>query len=164
MLDIAERCTLTSGCGFEQEDDNLTDSNEPLYDDLLAMDLEDMLLSNTLNRAEDTPDSDGFDLIVAADVLVYFGSLSKILSTFAKISIPGASLIFSCERATEEEAPLGWRLMPSGRFSHTKNHAVEVAKEAGYDLKTYEEIVPRMENGEEVKGHLFGFVLKGRME
>ena len=161
MLDIAARCTLTSGCGLEQEDNNPTNKKEALYDDLLAMDLEDMTLSNTLNRAEDAPVLAGFDLIVAADVLVYFGSLSTILSTFANISIPGAVLIFSCERATEEEAPLGWRLMTSGRFSHTKNHAVEVAKEAGYDLKTYEEIVPRMENGSEVKGHLFGFVLKG---
>ena len=77
-----------------------------------------------------------------------------------RIWAPGASLVFSCERATDEEAPLGWRLLSSGRFSHTKQHAIEAASEAGYELVSYEEIVPRMEKGEEVKGHLFGFALR----
>eukprot|EP01083_Nonionella_stella_P238219 834964_1 len=105
------------------------------------------------------PPPAGFDLIVAADVLVYFGSITNLLSTFASISIEGARLVFSCERATEEEAPLGWRLLASGRFAHTKKHALEAAAEAGYELVYYEEIVPRIERGEDVKGHLFGFVL-----
>ena len=47
-----------------------------------------------------------------------------------------------------------------GRFAHTKKHALEAAAEAGYELVYYEEIVPRIERGEDVKGHLFGFVLQ----
>ena len=158
MLDIASKCTVTHGCGLKEVVNSETNSDQPLYDELLVMDLEEMTIANTLNRKEDK--FPGFDLIVAADVLVYFGSLSRLLSTFASISVPGAALIFSCERATQEEAPLGWRLLSSGRFSHTKEHAVEAANEVGFELITYEEIVPRMEKGEEVKGHLFGFVLK----
>lgn len=159
MLDIAAKCTATYGCGLKEVANSETNSDQPLYDDLLVMDLEEMTVANTLNRNEDKR-LPGFDLIVAADVLVYFGSLSKLLSTFASISVPGAVLIFSCERATKDEAPLGWRLLPSGRFSHTKRHAIEAANQVGFELITYEEIVPRMEQGEEVKGHLFGFVLK----
>jgi predicted TPR repeat methyltransferase len=49
--------------------------------------------------------------------------------------------------------------MPSGRFAHTKRHAVEAAHNAGYELVAYEEIVPRMERGEEIRGHLFSFVV-----
>merc|ERR1712203_163478 len=95
----------------------------------------------------------------AADVFVYFGSLDKVLATFAKLSTKGAKLIFSCERATEEEAPLGWRLLTSGRFSHTKWHVLDAATSSGYNLVSYQEIVPRMERGEEVLGHLFTFEL-----
>ena len=166
MLDIAAKCTTTSGCGLKGSEKDMDNGDgdgdgdgEALYDDLLVMDLEEITLGNTLHRMSHE-DISGFDLIVAADVLVYFGSITKLLKTFASVSTPGAVLVFSCERATDEEAPLGWRLLSSGRFSHTKLHAVEAASEAGYELVSYEEIVPRMEKGEEVRGHLFGFVLK----
>ena len=165
MLDIAAKCTTKKGCGLDREpNEGRKGKEEALYDDLLVLDLEDMTVQNTLykgsRRAGASGNSQGFDLIVAADVLVYFGSLSSVLQTFAKLSTNRAGLIFSCERATEEEAPLGWRLLASGRFSHTKQHALEAASSAGYDLVSYEEIVPRMERGEEVDGHLFTFVLK----
>mmetsp|Transcript_25141 Transcript_25141/g.73740 ORF Transcript_25141/g.73740 Transcript_25141/m.73740 type:complete len:238 (-) Transcript_25141:164-877(-) len=173
MLDVAEKCTRTSGCGLgddgaREEDDDDDAGGGPLYDKLLEMDLEDMTLENTLHRAPGVDaHSSGvvaaggrqkFDLVVAADVLVYFGSLDSLLRTFSSLSSPGAVLIFSCERADDDEAPLGWRLLPSGRFAHTRRHATEAAARAGYRPHSYEEIVPRMEKGEEVRGHLFGFV------
>mmetsp|Transcript_1758 Transcript_1758/g.2680 ORF Transcript_1758/g.2680 Transcript_1758/m.2680 type:complete len:422 (-) Transcript_1758:1013-2278(-) len=166
MLDIAAKCTTDRGCGLKEEagDGQGNESKkELLYDNLLVLDLEEMTLENTLN-IKSNDDRSGFDLVVAADVLVYFGKLSNLLKTFAKVSIDGSNLLFSTERATEDEAPLGWRLLSTGRFAHTKKHAVEAASEAGYELVMYEEIVPRMEKGEEVRGHLFGFVLnKGTM-
>jgi predicted TPR repeat methyltransferase len=164
MLDIAAKCTRSVGCGLDDSNANEIDKKKddrPLYNDLIVMDLEEMTISNTLHRNNHHKDINmtGFDLIVAADVLVYFGSLENLLKTFATVSEPGAVLVFSCEKATEEEAPLGWRLLSSGRFSHTKHHAVEVASKVGYRLEHYQDIVPRMEKGEPVKGHLFGFVL-----
>lgn len=164
MLDIAAKCTTQKGCGLEKEKTiNNGDKGEVLYNDLLVLDLEEMTLENTLAKSSEAG-IEGFDLIVAADVLVYFGSLSVLLHTFASISTDGAGLVFSCERASEEEAPLGWRLLPTGRFSHTKKHVLEAASEAGYGVSSYEEIVPRMEKGEEVRGHLFTFVLHGTEE
>lgn len=183
MLDIAAQCTTSSGCGLDDDggstndssDDNTHDKTKKLYDGLFDLDLEEMTLEDTLyspkvttrltesrqqkkNEAQDSTDGEKFDLIVAADVLVYFGKLDKILSKFAELSDAGAGLIFSCERADDEEAPLGWRLLPSGRFAHTKSHAVSTAEAVGYKLVHYEEIVPRMERGEEVRGHLFTFL------
>jgi predicted TPR repeat methyltransferase len=160
MLDIAKKCTSKKGCGLKPEAVVASDVEEefPLYDDLLVLDLEDMNLENTLQLNREVP-SKGFDLIVAADVLVYFGNITKLLKTFSNISTPGATLIFTCERATEEEAPLGWRLLSSGRFAHTKSHVVNASLEAGYNLIIYKEIVPRMERGKEVRGHLFAFKL-----
>jgi len=169
MVDIAAKCTTKKGCGYIKEvmNDGITNKDEEaLYDNLLVMDLEDMTLQNTIlaNRGNGSDGNDGgslqgFDLIIAADVLVYFGDLSTLLQTFANISTEGAGLIFSCERATEQEAPLGYRLLPSGRFSHTKQHALEAGLRAGYKLVSYKEIIPRMERGDEVQGHLFTFVL-----
>jgi len=166
MLDIAQKCTTISGCGLE-EDKTKAESGEPLYDGLFAMDLEEMTVTNTLqapgvSRVTSMDTVTAFDLVVAADVLVYFGRLDTILQTFASVSSPRANLIFSCERATDEEAPLGFRLLSSGRFAHTKEHAMEAAEKAGYELINYKEIVPRMEKGEEVRGHLFSFILRQR--
>lgn len=160
MLDIAARCTRTSGCGtaLEPTDDKKKNANEdsrPLYDSLLKMDLEDMTVSNTLNE---TAGAGVFDLIVAADVLVYFGNLENIMKVFSTLTGNGAApswLVFTCERATPEEAPLGFRLMPSGRFAHTKDHVLTQTGKVGYNQVDYQEIVPRMEKGEPVKGHLF---------
>ena len=162
MLDIAKKCTLDSGCGLDPVDTKNNNDSKPLYEGLLQMDLEDMSVDNTLYRV--SKDITGFDLVMAADVLVYFGSLDTIMQTFANISIEGGNLIFSCERASDEEAPLGWRLLSSGRFAHTKRHVINAASKANYHLVSYDEIVPRMERGEEVKGHLFTFELKKNTE
>ena len=171
MLDIAANCTFQTGCGKkEKEDDESTkalneDNNDPpLYDRLLQLDLEDMTIENTLD--EHSASNTYFDLIVAADVFVYFGTLERILQVFSELSNGGDSdkrssssswLVFSCERATPEEAPLGFRLLGSGRFAHTKDHVIEMATKASYTLFDYQEITPRMEKGEPVRGHLFVF-------
>lgn len=169
MLDIASKCTISHGCGLKEEEelresDRKKSEDKQLYDGLFALDLEDMTIENTFGALDpiqpEVRKNQKFDLITAADVLVYFGKLHSLLQTFGKISSEGAALVFSCERASAEEAPLGWRLLPSGRFAHTKSHAVEAAESAGYRLVSYEEIVPRMEKGEEVKGHLFTFSLQ----
>ena len=167
MLDKAALCTVSSGCGLSIDVDNrgddrgspLLDPHRRLYDGLVKIDLEEMTVEG-LATATGIQTIRGFDLIVAADVLVYFGSLENLLNQFAQIAVPRSRLIFSCELATQEEAPLGWRLLPTGRFAHTKAHAIESAGKVGYELQYYEEIVPRIEKGEPVKGHLFAFQLE----
>lgn len=127
MLDIAAQCTTHVGCGVEQPVDDGA-AERPLYDGLRALDLETM----TLAQAHGTGDGHAFDLIVAADVLVYFGVLGPLFLNFAQLSAQGATLIFSCERTTADEAPEdGWRLLPSGRFAHTKGYVLAEAAAAG---------------------------------
>ena len=85
MLDVAAKCTTQRGCGLDKDEGSNKNGEEALYDDLLVLDLEDMTLQNTLsNKGSST--IQGFDLVVAADVLVYFGSLSSVLQTFSKLS------------------------------------------------------------------------------
>ncbi|KAL7552590.1 hypothetical protein ACHAWF_015826, partial [Thalassiosira exigua] len=167
MLDIAAECTLLKGCGLKERDAKEEDTSEqderasaPLYSNLVAADLE----TATLNELILQDPIDGFDLIVAADVLVYFGAIDKLLLNFAKLSNgrseTGSFLIFSCERIEDDEAPAaGWKLQSTGRYAHSKSYVTGVAEKAGYVLLGYDEIVPRMEKGEEVQGHLFTFGL-----
>lgn len=173
MLDVAKECTLLKGCGLKEvvdnEENNIVDesgeedlrSSVKLYNHLISLDLETATLEEIYSGYDDV--KGGFELIVAADVLVYIGDLRKLLLNFGKLSADGneerdAFLIFSCERLEEKDAPpAGWKLQSSGRYSHSKAYVVATAKDAGYRLIGYEEIVPRMEKGKEVQGHLFKF-------
>ena len=96
-----------------------------------------------------------FELVAAADVLVYFGELGALLQAFASVTVEGGDLVFSCERASADEAPHGWRIRASGRFAHTKPYVLQAAAAAGYTLLSYREITPRFENGAAVQGHMF---------
>jgi len=202
MLQIANKCTLNIGCGSNSNNDELlptktkNDNNSShikLYDQLLEMDLEDMTIQNTLlsslspslspsttTETETETETDfGFDLIVAADVFVYFGSLDKIMNVLSKLhhyygaddeyfnwnregggggGDGGGILIFTCEYATIDEAPLGYRLLSTGRFAHTKDYVISSAlQNGGYILKHYQKIIPREEKGIPVQGHIFVF-------
>ena len=126
-----------------------------VYDGLKAADLVKLSASDMLPPHEAQL---GFELVTAADVLVYFGDLLDLITSFSKLSSPSSVLIFSCERATTEEAPDGWRLLSSGRFAHTRAYVEGVAMAAGrYSLVSYEEIIPRVEYGKPVLGHIFVF-------
>lgn len=167
MLELAAECTLLKGCGFKEKestDENLGEderSKISLYDKLVSLDLETASLDDLkMGLAEDKLEDDGFDLIVAADVLVYIGDLQKVLTNFARLSNGDEDkvsfLVFSCERIEDEDAPSsGWKLQTSGRYAHSKSYVLRVAEEIGYYLIGYEEIVPRQEKGEDVAGHLF---------
>jgi predicted TPR repeat methyltransferase len=157
MLNIAALCTTHVGCGVAQPPEEGAEER-PLYDGLRALDLETMTLTQAHGEGA------AFGLIIAADVLVYFGKLGPVLLNFARLSAQGAPLIFSCERATLDEAPEGWKLLPSGRFAHTKEYVFAQATAAGYEAIDYVEMTPRYENGEAVRGHLFTLELRGMPE
>ena len=73
-----------------------------LYDRLLAKDLLALRRDDVGGLDAEGAHAIGtgpLELVVAADVLVYFGALDELLRTFAGLSAAGASLIFSCERA-----------------------------------------------------------------
>ena len=55
-----------------------------------------------------------FDLVFAADALIYLGALDAFLSAAARVMPPGALLAFNVE--TTDAAP--YALLPSGRFAH----------------------------------------------
>jgi hypothetical protein len=87
---LAAECTLTKGCGLKEDDETKEEelqedderSNSPLYNNLVSSDLETVTLNELVSEGK----IDGFDLIVAADVLVYFGDIQKLVSATTQLS------------------------------------------------------------------------------
>ncbi len=68
-----------------------------------------------------------FDLIVAADVLVYIGDLAPVFAGAARALAPGGLFVFTVE--TMEGA--GYRLGPAMRFAHSGAYIAATAARAG---------------------------------
>ena len=64
-----------------------------------------------------------FDLIVAADVLVYIGDLSAFITGAARHLEDGGILAFSIESTDAAD----FTLLPSGRFAHHLRYITQVA-------------------------------------
>jgi predicted TPR repeat methyltransferase len=64
-----------------------------------------------------------FDLIAAADLLVYFGDLISIFEAVATALKPAGLFAFNTESWNGD----GYRLLPSGRFSHAPEYVRRAA-------------------------------------
>jgi predicted TPR repeat methyltransferase len=84
-----------------------------------------------------------WDLVVAADVLVYVGDLAPVMDATRVGLRPGG---FFCA-TVEQCAGDGFILGPSRRYAHSAAYIRRVATEAGLDLIVLEEAVPRWEKG-----------------
>lgn len=95
----------------------------------------------------------GFDVIVAADVLVYFGELAPVFAAARSALVPGGVLIFTVERSDDaSEAP--FLLAPKGRFVHRDTGLRTWAEEAGFEVVELSEVALRMDRGELEPGWL----------
>jgi predicted TPR repeat methyltransferase len=93
-----------------------------------------------------------FELIVAADVLVYFGDLASLLSATASALKPGG--LFAC--STEWQAGTGYRVQPSGRFAHAPEYVFSTAQ-PHFSQVTCIETTIRMEATKRLVGNVFVF-------
>lgn len=117
-------------------------SGRGVYDEVVERELVSFLL--------DRPDS--FDVIVAGDVLCYFGDLAPFCHAAMAALGPGGRLAFSIEAAAEEEeAARGYLIRGHGRYAHTRSHAD--ASLAGADRVRVTDAVLRLEAGSPVQGY-----------
>jgi predicted TPR repeat methyltransferase len=56
-----------------------------------------------------------FDVVVAADLVIYFGDLAPLVAAARRVLEAGGLLALSAETCAGE----GWSLLPSGRFAHS---------------------------------------------
>lgn len=107
--------------------------------------LETADILSALHRRADT-----YDLILAADVLIYFGDLSKPFAGVAARLADSGVFAFSVEKG----AGADWSVQPSLRFAHSADYVARTIKAAGLDLVSMEETALRTDRGAEVTGLL----------
>ena len=88
-----------------------------VYDELIAAEITQLLAD----------DARSYDLITAADVLIYFGDLHDVLAAAAARLCPGGMMAFSVESKPEA----GLELSPSGRWRHSAEHIADACCAAG---------------------------------
>jgi predicted TPR repeat methyltransferase len=90
------------------------------------------------------------DLVAAADVLMYLGSLETVFPLVTELLAPGGFFAFSVERATE-----GFVLRESLRYAHSEPYMKEMLLQHGLHLVEVRHTDIRLDRGNPVKGMLF---------
>jgi predicted TPR repeat methyltransferase len=93
----------------------------------------------------------GWDLIVAADMLMYLGDLGPLLAGAAGALRPGGLVAASVEQSRTGEVVL----QPSRRYAHPAEHVRARAAAAGLTVRLMREFTPRWDAGRPVPGLLF---------
>jgi len=95
---------------------------------------------------------DQFDLIVAADLMIYFGDLAPLFAAAATALRCGGLFAFSIELWTGE----GYRLQPSGRFAQAPDYVRAIAGRA-FEEVFHTETTIRLEAMSRLRGSIFIF-------
>ena len=109
-----------------------------IYDGLAVADLESALCAP----------GPAYDLILAADTLVYLGDLSTVFAAAHARLSPDGFFLFTVERADRE----GFELGPKRRWRHGEAYLRDLAGRAGFDVAGLVAATPRHEAGVPVPG------------
>lgn len=94
-----------------------------------------------------------FDLIVAADVLTYFGALENVFSGCCKTLSKNGRILFTASQNNIDDSP--YYLHASGRFLHHENYLKKVLSECGFRIEKME--LKKLRN--EGENPVFGYVV-----
>jgi predicted TPR repeat methyltransferase len=113
------------------------------YDRLIEAELVGVLNAN--------PES--FDIVVAADVLIYFGTLSPVFAAVRTALRPGG--LFACSMESGDgiaAAGTGFVLSAGGRYRHTSGYLRDLAAATGLDVRQLLSETQRWEAGLPIPG------------
>jgi predicted TPR repeat methyltransferase len=91
----------------------------------------DSLARTDLSNAATFPNGT-FDMIVCADVLVYFGVQDPLFENFRHVLNPGGWLLATVEDETNDAVKSGFKLYPSGRHKHSDAYLIGALSRAGF--------------------------------
>jgi predicted TPR repeat methyltransferase len=111
-----------------------------LYDELIAADALSYLATHPAP----------FDLVLAGDVLVYFGELNSLVAAVSQSLTPQGCFAFNVEITTEQD----YILTVSGRFAHHQNYLERIAEENGFEILSMHPDALRQQEAEPVQGYL----------
>jgi predicted TPR repeat methyltransferase len=113
-----------------------------VYEDLVTAELTAYLKEHAL----------AFDLVVAADVLVYFGALGPVLAAAAGALRNGGWIVFTLEEDQGQPSEAGYRLNPHGRYCHREDYVKRCLADAGLVTRCIAADVLRTEADRPVAG------------
>jgi len=93
-----------------------------------------------------------FDLVVAADVLIYFGELGPLLRNISRALRRDGLLIFTVEASTDHLQP--FVLRPTGRYEHSEQYLLDALTRAAMEPVDMREEIVRMEGAYPVTCHV----------
>jgi len=112
-----------------------------VYDELQCEEVHGWLAQSAANR---------FDLVVAADVLIYIGALEDLFACVHRALRPGGLFAFS----TEECVDAPYKLQGTGRYAQSADYVRGVAEPAMRIIQALPTVI-RMESGVPVSGRLW---------
>ena len=96
---------------------------------------------------------ESFDLIVAADALVYFGDLAPLFAAVAAALSSDGLFAFSVETCEDD----GFKLEPTMRFAHSRSYVETTASEVGLQPLLVQSASTRREAGADAPGRICVF-------
>ena len=91
-----------------------------------------------------------FDLIIAADVLTYFGVLENVFCACFKSLAERGIMVFSISK--NEKDSISWRQHLSGRFVHGEKYVQKALKQSGFQEVIFKPCALRKEGEKDVFG------------
>jgi predicted TPR repeat methyltransferase len=88
------------------------------------------------------------DLVIAADVFIYFAALEETFAAVRHVLQPGGIFAFT----VEEHQGGDWSVGPSGRFRHSRAYLETLRDELDYTARSFERIVIRHEGSKPCQG------------
>ena len=94
------------------------------------------------------------DCILASDVMIYVGDMSGVLEGSSRCLATDGLLGFTVEGYEGANAELdgGLRLLPSGRFGHSRSHVSGIAKSHGFEVLSWDDCILRQQRNADVNG------------
>ncbi len=109
---------------------------------------------------------DRFDIVCAADVLIYLGDLAPLFAAVRRALVPGGLFAFTVQRTAGD----GYLLGGDHRYSHSRAYVERAALEARLAIRFLADAICRTEKGQGVPGLVVvlegdgGFELPARIE
>ncbi|MBC7710042.1 MAG: methyltransferase [Rhizobacter sp.] len=100
----------------------------------------------------DATDASEYEVIVAADVLIYIGALDVLIRNCFKVLKPGGWLFFSCEAAADDGPD--FVLRKSMRYAQTTQYVTRLLGATGFAAPSIQAIDLRMEQDTVIPGYL----------
>lgn len=110
---------------------------------------DELMQSDLLPFLNNHPDA--YDLIVAGDVIVYFGDLTELLPAVAETLRAGGLFVFNAEINESED----FKMTDSGRFTQSRFYLDKLAKQSGLTIKHYEKAALRTQDQAPVYAHVY---------